>query len=222
MKTPSDTFLLLSADHTLEMALLRVLGDDATLVLAETFADVVELAQKPNVRGVVIDGRSLAGRIDTKLERLRDQAPLLQVLFLAAELTANLLNDLQPLRVDIVAQPLPPQALTLFVERTLSAGRVPTASVAAYIDQLASTHRLSGKEVSLFGVVLENETREQACERLGLDAVVYSRTMRRLLKKCHMRSQDRLAKNVMRDALLSTRALTACLVEPLRSSALAF
>ena len=34
----------------------------------------------------------------------------------------------------------------------------------------------------LVGVVLENETPEQACERLGLDEVVYSRTMRRLLK----------------------------------------
>jgi len=222
MKTPAETFLLLSADTALEKALLRALSDEATLVVVDSFADIVEHSLKPNVRGAVIDGRSLAGRLDTKLERLRDQSPLLQVLFVADELSPNLLNDLQPLRVDIVARPLPAQALTIYVERTLSAGRVPTASVTAYIDQLASVHRLSGKEVSLFGVVLENETPEQACQRLGLDEAVFSRTMRRLLKKCHMRSQDRLAKNVMRDALLSTRALTAGLIEPLASNALPF
>lgn len=222
MKTAAETFLLLSADMALEKALLRALSDEATLLVVDTFADIVELSLKPNVRGAVIDGRLLAGRVDTKLERLRDQSPLLQVLFVADELSPNLLNDLQPLRVDIVARPLPAQALTMYVERTLSAGRVPTANVTAYIDQLASAHRLSGKEVSLFGVVLENETPEQACARLGLDQAVFSRTMRRLLKKCHMRSQDRLAKNVMRDALLSTRALTIGLIEPLSSSAVPF
>jgi len=222
MKTLTETFLLLSHDTTLEQALLKALSNEATLLVVHSFGHMLELALNPNVRGAVIDGRELAGRIDTKLERLRDQSPLLQLLFVADELSPNLLNDLQPLRVDIVACPLPAQALSMYVERTLSAGRVPTANVTAYIDQLATAHRLSGKEVSLFGVVLDNETPEHACQRLGLDQAVFSRTMRRLLKKCHMRSQDRLAKNVMRDALLSTRALTAGLIEPLTGRALPF
>lgn len=222
MKTRAETFLLLSADSALERALLCALPDDATLLVADSLTDLVELSLKPNVHGAVIDGRLLVGRLDTKLERLRDKSPLLQVLFVADELSPNLINDLQPLRVDIVARPLPAKALALFVERTLSAGRLPTASVTACIDQLAFAHRLSGKEVSLFGVVLDNETPEQACQRLGLDQAVFSRTMRRLLKKCHMRSQDRLAKYVMRDALLSTRPSTASLVEPLTTSALGF
>lgn len=222
MKTSAETFLLLTSDAALQQAMARALANDAVLQLVASFADLVEQARKPGVRGAVIDGRIVDGRIDAKLERLRNQAPLLQLLFVADELTPGLLNDLQPLRVEIVARPLPASAIAVFVERTLTAGRVPTASVTAYIDQLASAHRLSGKEVSLFGVVLENETPEQACQRLGLDAAVFTRTMRRLLKKCHMRSQDRLAKNVMRDALLSTSALTASLIEPLSNNAAAF
>src|SRR3954454_21976155 len=118
MKTPAETFLLLSADIALEKALLRALSDEATLLVVDSFADIVEQSLEPNVRGAVIDGRSLAGRLDTKLEPLRDQSPLLQLLFVADELSPNLLNDLQPLRVDIVARPLPAQALSMYVERT--------------------------------------------------------------------------------------------------------
>ena len=222
MKTANDLFVLLSHDAALAGSLAAAVGDDATLLIANSYAELVELAQQPNVRGLVIDAPALAGPAAQRLERLRVEAPLARLLFVVAELPALLLNELQPLRVDIVARPLPAPALEMFVERSLKAGRLKNKSVAAYIDQLASAHRLNGKEISLFGVVLENETAEQACERLGLDEAVFSRTMRRLLRKCHMRSADRLAKSVLRDALLSTTPLTACMVEPFASSSASF
>jgi hypothetical protein len=219
MKNTSDLFVVLSADGALSESLSAALPSEASFVVASSYASLLELAKKPGVIGMVVDARSITGRVESKVERLRNDAPLAHILFVADELTANVLNELQPLRVDIVARPLPAEAIAVFVERALTAGRLPNASVNAYIDQLASAHRLNGKEVSLFSVVLDNETPEQACARLGLDEAVYVRTMRRLLKKCHMRSADRLAKNVMRDALLSTRALTASLVEPFTAHA---
>jgi hypothetical protein len=222
MKSPSSLFVLLSEDVGLYAALSAAVGGEATLRVASSYAELVELAQRPDVRGLVVDALSLPGQAAQRLERLRIEAPLARLLFVVAELPALLLNELQPLRVDIVARPLPAQALVMFVERSLKAGRLKTESVTAYIDQLASAHRLNGKEVSLFPVVLDNETPEQACERLGLDEVVFSRTMRRLLRKCHMRSADRLAKSVLRDALLSTTPHTACLVEPFVSQAASF
>jgi hypothetical protein len=219
MKSPSDLFVLLSNDAGLVGALTAAVGDEATLRVASSYAELLELSQRPNVRGLVVDAPALSGPIPQRLERLRVEAPLARLLFVVSELPALLLNELQPLRVDIVARPLPAQALALFVERSLKAGRLKTESVTAYIGQLASAHRLNGKEISLFPVVLDNETAEQACERLGLDEVVFSRTMRRLLRKCHMRSADRLAKSVLRDALLSTTPYTACLVEPFGQAA---
>jgi hypothetical protein len=230
MKHQSHLFVTLSQDLALLGALSEAVGGEAHVLRAGSYQELIELATQPNVRGLIVDALALSGdarasgreqSIVQRLSRLRGEAPLARVLFVAAELPALLLNDLQPLRVDIVARPLPAQALSMFVERSLSAGRLKTKSVAAYIDQLASAHRLNGKEVSLFSVVLDNETPQQACARLGLDEVVFSRTMRRLLKKCHMRSADRLAKSVMRDALLSASSLTASLIEPLSSQSAA-
>ncbi len=219
MKHAPALFVILSSDRALISGFSRCLPDYATLTVVETFQQVLEQSMFPHLRGVVIDGRLLEPPAAAKLDRLRNQVPLAQILYVAADLPAALFNELQPLRIEIVARPLPAGALSLFVERTLAAGRLPSKSVDAYIDHLASAHRLNGKEISLFSVVLENETAEQACARLGLDEAVFSRTMRRLLKKCHMRSKERLAKSVMRDALLSTRTATASLVEPLSKAA---
>lgn len=219
MNNTSDRFVVLSADKALIKALKAALPADVSLEIVESFAALPASLRASDTRGVVVDGQCVASQTAISMERVRNLVPLAQLLFVAVDLRAHLLNELQPLRVDIVARPLPPQALSMFVDRALRAGRLSTASVTAYIGHLASAHRLSHKEVSLFSVVLDNETVEQACERLGLDEVVFSRTMRRLLKKCHMRSADRLAKSVMRDALLSTNTLTASMVEPFRPAA---
>jgi FixJ family two-component response regulator len=212
----SDRFVVLSADKALIKALSAALPADVALQVVDSLAALPAALRASDTRGVVVDGQLVGTQTALSMERVRNLVPLAQLLFVAVDLRAHVLNELQPLRVDIVARPLPPQAFSMFVERALRAGRLPSASVNAYIDHLASAHRLSRKEVSLFSVVLENETAEQACARLGFDELVFSRTMRRLLKKCHMRSADRLAKSVMRDALLSCNTLTASMVEPFR------
>jgi hypothetical protein len=216
MKNTTDRFVVLSTDKALIKAVGAALPEDVALQVVESLAALPGSLRASDTRGVVVDGQLVGAQTALSMERVRNLVPLAQLLFVAVDLRAHVLNELQPLRVDIVARPLPPQAFSVFVDRALKAGRLPSASVNAYIDHLASAHRLSRKEVSLFSVVLDNETVEQACARLGLDEVVFSRTMRRLLKKCHMRSADRLAKSVMRDALLSTNTLTASMVEPFR------
>lgn len=219
MKNTTDRFVVLSSDKALIKALRSALPDDATLQVADSLTALPGCLRASDTRGVVVDGQVVGAQTALTFERIRNLVPLAQLLFIAVDLRAQVLNELQPLRVDVIARPLPPQAFSMFAERALTAGRLPSASVDAYIDHLASAHRLSRKEVSLFSVVLENETAEAARNRLGLDEVVYLRTMRRLLKKCHMRSADRLAKSVMRDALLSTNVLTASMVEPFRPAA---
>jgi hypothetical protein len=71
-------------------------------------------------------------------------------------------------------------------------------------------------------LVLEEETAEAACLRLGVDDATLQRSLRRLVKKCRVRNTDRLAKNIMRDALLFSRELTAELIEPMAARAASF
>jgi hypothetical protein len=54
-----------------------------------------------------------------------------------------------------------------------------------------------------------------------VDEVTLQRSLRRLVKKCKVRNTDRLAKNLMRDALLFSRKSTAEFIEPLSARAAA-
>ena len=70
-------------------------------------------------------------------------------------------------------------------------------------DPAAPFYAPTGNEVALFPLLLERETPEALCARLNIDEAALSRGLRRLVKKCRVRNTDRLAKNLMRDALLS-------------------
>ncbi len=84
---------------------------------------------------------------------------------------------------------------------------------------LAGEHKLSGNDIALFPLVLDRETPEALCARLNIDQETLSRGLRRLVKKCRVRNTDRLAKNVMRDALLFAPAAVATGYMPAYASA---
>jgi hypothetical protein len=171
--------------------------------VARELGEVLPQLTTPPVLGMVIDGALLRGSAVSQLARLRAQNPLVNILFITSDLRASLLNDLQPLRVELLARPLPREALARFVTRTLAAGRLSDLQMGAWIERLASEHKLSGNDIALFPLVLDRETPEALCARLNIDRDALSRGLRRLVKKCRVRNTDRLAKNVMRDALLA-------------------
>lgn len=202
MNNASKAFLIVSEDATLISAVESAVRDGAVLQVVESLNDARALMQHATPVGMVIDAAVLRGHPVPQLSALRMASPLVNILFVVNELRGALLNDIQPLRIELLARPLPASAIEHFVRRTLSAGRLSDLHVGAWIERLASEHKLSGNDVALFPLVLDRETPEALCARLNIDQEALSRGLRRLVKKCRVRNTDRLAKNLMRDALL--------------------
>lgn len=202
MNNASKAFLIVSEDAALISAVQSAVSDSAVVQVVESLTDARALMQHGAPVGLVIDAAVLRGMPVPQLAVVRAASPLVNILFVANEVRGGLLNDIQPLRVELLARPLPASALKHFVRRTLSAGRLSDLQVGAWIERLASEHKLSGNDVALFPLVLDRETPEALCARLNIDREALSRGLRRLVKKCRVRNTDRLAKNLMRDALL--------------------
>ncbi|MET0287211.1 MAG: hypothetical protein ABW352_22190 [Polyangiales bacterium] len=202
MSATQNTFVVISEDAELIETVRASVGANVLLQVARDLAEALPLVVTPPAVGVVVDGNALRGAALTALSRLRANSPLVNILFVTSDLRASFLNDVQPLRVELLARPLPMDAVTRFVARTLAAGRLSDLQMVTWIDRLASEHKLSGNDVALFPLVLDRETPEALCARLNIDQAALTRGLRRLVKKCRVRNTDRLAKNVMRDALL--------------------
>ncbi|MET0339973.1 MAG: hypothetical protein ABW252_03190 [Polyangiales bacterium] len=219
MNTSLNTFVVVSADDSLIARARAAVADLAIVHVTENFGEAVSILSQRGSAGLVVDGRSLATSSTGLLTQLRAEHPLLSILFVATELTANLLNELQPLRIEVVARPLPARCIEDFAQRALSSGRLSSAQVGAWIEHLALAHKLDGTDIGLFPLLLERETKEQVCARLSIDQETLTRDLRRLVKKCRVRNTDRLAKNLMRDALLLGSTAGRAYVEEQRASA---
>jgi hypothetical protein len=86
---------------------------------------------------------------------------------------------------------------------------VTPSDIQQWVVQLSSDCRLSAGDRALIPVILEDESEDVACARLGLDRAALERGLRRIVKKCRVRNTDRLARNLLRDALLFSRAETS-------------
>jgi hypothetical protein len=204
MNNASETFLIVSEDQALIAAVQSALADTTNVRLTASVAEARALMQQGAPLGIIVDGATLRGQPVQQLAALRAGSPLVNILFVTNELRGVLVNDIQPLRVELLARPLPAAAIKRFVDRTLAAGRLSDREVATWIGHLATEHKLSGNDIALFPLVLDRETPEALCARLNIDREALSRGLRRLVKKCRVRNTDRLAKNLMRDALLLT------------------
>ena len=202
MNNNESTFVVVSEDAALIENVRQAVGSASVLQVVSSLAEALPLVTTPPALGVIVDGAVLRGQPVPQLQRLRSGSPLVSILFVAVELRSTLLNDIQPLRVELLARPLPAVAVQRFVKRALSSGHLSNLQVGNWIEHLTSEHKLSGSEVALFPLVLDRETPEALCARLNIDSDTLSRGLRRLVKKCRVRNTDRLAKNLMRDALL--------------------
>jgi hypothetical protein len=216
-----DLFVIVSDDSLLLRSLTQLTRERAD-ILDGAAAAALTVSQRRNVRALFVDGSALKLNVVRELTRLRTAYPLAQMMFIATPAQTHLLNDIQPLRVDVFVRPLPPAAFAPFIDRALTAGRLSDSSMQAWIEEMAGECRLTRRDVALMPLVLEAETPEVTCARLGLDSAALQRSLRRLVKKCRVRNTDRLAKNLMRDALLFSRELTAELIEPMAARAASF
>ncbi|MFT3927935.1 MAG: hypothetical protein QM778_35735 [Myxococcales bacterium] len=216
-----DLFLLVSDDALLVRTLTQLTADRAELVDGKA-ADEMSRDDRARVRAVFVDGALFKQNAVRELTRLRNSFPLAHMMFIATPAQTHLLNEIQPMRVELFARPLPQSALVPFIDRALSAGRLSDRSMRAWIEEMAGECRLTRRDVDLMPLVLEEETPDATCARLGLDEAALQRSLRRLVKKCRVRNTDRLAKNMMRDALLFSRELTADLIEPMAARAASF
>src|SRR5688572_14159239 len=98
MKNTPDRFVVLSADKALIKALSTALPADASLHVVESLAALPSALRASDTRGVVVDGQLVGSQTSLAMERVRNLVPLAQLLFVATDLRAQVLNELQPLR----------------------------------------------------------------------------------------------------------------------------
>jgi len=206
MTTVSSTFVLISNDAMLARALTTALSNRASLTVVPTAEQALPLIKsRPSVTGIVLDQAALGTDTLRTLDRMRAARPLAAIVLIVAKLEVSMLNALQPLRVSLLVRPLPADALAQYAERALEGGRLRANDVKLWVARLSSDRRLSAGDRALIPLVLDHETPEVACHRLGLDRAALDRGLRRIVKKCGVRNTDRLARNLWRDALLFSR-----------------
>lgn len=202
MSKHNDVFVTISRDAATIAALRAALGDRGRVLVARSLSSALIETAGMSVRGYVLDGRVVPAAALSQLDELRSVSPLADVLYVAAELTSDLLNLAQPMRVQVVALPLPEATLRAFVARALGSGRVATAMLHASIEHLRTQYSLSGNDLALVPMLLDAESETDLRHRLGVDADTLARSVKRLVRKCHMRNPERLANSVVRDALV--------------------
>lgn len=210
MKTQESCFVLISDDVLLAQKLSTALQNRAQLQVLSTVEQALTFLQSTrSVDGIVLDQSAVSGDTVRCVSKLRAARPLCSLLFVASRLEVSLINTLQPLRVQLLVRPLPSEALSTYVDRTLASGRVTPSDIQQWVTRLSSDCRLSAGDRALIPLILEDESEEGACERLGLDRAALERGLRRIVKKCRVRNTDRLARNLLRDALLFSRQETS-------------
>jgi hypothetical protein len=206
------TLLLVSDDALFTRTVLVAAHAHSSVIVASTMTEALKLVR--SARAIILDGALLKGQVRTNVVKLRTLAPLAQLMLVASQLDLTLINELQAERVQLTVRPLPANTISLFLERSFSAGRLPREAVQQWIVRFAEENRLTRGDVALLPLVLGDEEPEDVCLRLGMDRAQLTRALRRLVKKCRVRNTDRLARNIMRDAYLFRSDLTADLIEP--------
>ncbi len=215
MTTVRSSFVLISEDVLLARALASAISGAASLIVVSSVEEALALIRATrHLSGIVLEQTLLGADVPRLLNKLRAASPLASLLLVAGKLDASMINTLQPLRVQLTVRPFPLDALTLYVSRALAGGRVSTADVQGSVARLSRAHGLSAGDRALMPVLLDVETAELACQRLGLEGAALERGLRRIVKKCRVRNIDRLARQVWSDALLYGREDSGHGLEP--------
>lgn len=206
MTTIDTSFVLISDDVLLARSLETAISGSAALtVVSSTDQALASLASTRSVSGIVLDQATVGVDAVRMMQKLRTARPLASLLMVTTKLEVSLINMLQPMRVQLLVRPLPVEGLLQYVRRALSDGRLTAEDMRQWVARLSIDHRLSAGDSALIPLILDAESPELACLRLGIDRGTLQRGLRRIVKKCRVRNTDRLARNLLRDALLFSR-----------------
>jgi DNA-binding NarL/FixJ family response regulator len=196
-------FLLIARDDGLALTLAEPLQRYSVVRRARCYREAAAMLL-PNSRwsGVVADLDGFDAEPLATMKRLREAHPLVPVLALTSQASAELVNGLHACRAELVLKPVGELNLVSFVQRALVSGWLPDERVAAWVDELARARGLTPREVQLMAYALGNESRQKVMRRLGITENTLKTQVRSLLRKCNARSMDGLAKMVLRDALI--------------------
>ena len=152
--------------------------------------------------GVVLDINGFDPDPLSAAKHLREAHALVPMLILASQAGAELINGLHALRAELVMKPIGDVNLAIFIRRALVSGWLPDKRVAACVDELARTRRLTPREVQLIAYTLGTQPRQQVLRRLGVSENTIKTQVRVLLRKCGAHSLDNLAKTLLCEALV--------------------
>jgi len=158
------------------------------------------LAGKQAWAGVVIDVQNPQGSKLQMLHAFRAAHPMIPVLTLCNNLTADLVNQCQADRMELICAPPSDTNLKSFVLRAMASECVPGDHLASFLDRLARSKRLTPREAQLMTFALGDDSRARIQQRLGITENTLKTQIRGLLRKCGQRSLEGLAKNVLRQA----------------------
>src|SRR5688500_10700683 len=109
-----DGLVLISDDALLARSVQLAAGEHCSVRIVRTMADAQKLlTDEPGARAVILDGALVKTNVQGEIARVRALAPIASMLFVAGQFTPALVNAVQAERVQLVARPLPPSALTL-------------------------------------------------------------------------------------------------------------
>lgn len=213
MHTTAHDLVLVSDDALLARSVQTSAQGRCNVIIARSVAEARTLLETQAPRAVIVDGVLVAKQAAKEVAKLRAVAPLAAMLFVAQQFEPKLVNELHLHRVQLLVRPLPSDALSLFITRAISAGRLMRGSLHEWVAQLSAERRLTRADVALLPYVLGEEDANAICARLGFDRAQLTRGLRRLVKKCRVRNTDRLARNLMRDSYLFGSTFTKQLIE---------
>lgn len=196
-------FLMVVRDDALCTTLSEPMQRYSVVRRARCYREAVPmLVPRARWSGVVVDLDGLDVNPLEALRSMREAHPLVPILALASQASAELINGLHSYRAELVLKPVGEVNIISFVQRALVTGWLPDDRVAAWVDELARRKNLTPREVQLMAYALGNETRSKVIRRLGITENTLKTQVRALLRKCGARSMDGLAKNILREALV--------------------
>lgn len=171
-----------------------------TVVASATEARRV-LAEAPKLTALILEQRLPDGTGLTVLKEYRSAYPRTPFLVLTADLNSRLINRCHLLGAEFVAKPTHRRNLKSFLQRSVAFERVPDRRVAAVIQDLVRSHRLSPRETDVVAAATQGTSRKVIADQLGTTENTVKSCVRGLLRKCDAMSLEDVARMVWIDAL---------------------
>lgn len=197
------TFLVITRDAGLARTLEERFQHHGAVMQTKPYQEALA-ALKPgcHLAGIVVDLDSCDVPSLDAVKSLRESDPLIPVLALASSLESELINALHARRSEFVLKPFGHHNIDSFAQRALMEGWLSDEKIVAATNSMTAQFMLTPREAELIAFAVGIESLPNAIQRLGISESTLKPLLRSLLRKCSARSTDKLAKVVLRGALV--------------------